>query len=54
MLNPFDIVIFGGGGDLALRKLLPAMYRAYQEGNLPEGTRILPTVREPNQTRRIR
>ena len=45
MLNPFDIVIFGGGGDLALRKLLPAMYRAYQEGNLPQGTRILPTVR---------
>ena len=45
MLNPFDIVIFGGGGDLSLRKLLPAMYRAYQEGNLPEGTRILPTVR---------
>ena len=45
MLNPFDIVIFGGGGDLALRKLLPAMYRAYQEGNLPEGSRILPTVR---------
>ena len=44
MLNPFDIIIFGGGGDLALRKLLPAMYRAYQEGNLPEGSRILPTV----------
>ncbi len=45
MLNPFDIVIFGGGGDLSLRKLLPAMYRAYQEGNLPEGSRIIPTVR---------
>ncbi|KZN31706.1 glucose-6-phosphate dehydrogenase [Pseudoalteromonas luteoviolacea] len=49
MLNPFDIVIFGGGGDLALRKLLPAMYRAYQEGNLPQGTRILPTVREESK-----
>ena len=49
MLNPFDIIIFGGGGDLALRKLLPAMYRAYQEGNLPEGSRILPTVREETQ-----
>jgi glucose-6-phosphate 1-dehydrogenase len=45
MLNPFDIIIFGGGGDLSLRKLLPALYRAYQEGNLPEGTRIIPTVR---------
>ncbi len=49
MLQPFDIVIFGGGGDLALRKLLPALYRAYQEGNLPEGSRILPTVREQEQ-----
>ncbi|MFC3034094.1 glucose-6-phosphate dehydrogenase [Pseudoalteromonas fenneropenaei] len=49
MLNPFDIVIFGGGGDLALRKLLPALYRAYQEGNLPEGTRILPSVREASK-----
>lgn len=49
MLNPFDIIIFGGGGDLALRKLLPAMYRAYQEGNLPQGSRILPTVREQNK-----
>ena len=49
MLNPFDIIIFGGGGDLALRKLLPAMYRAYQEGNLPEGSRILPTVREESK-----
>jgi glucose-6-phosphate 1-dehydrogenase len=46
MLNPFDIVIFGGGGDLSLRKLLPAMFRAYQEGNLPEGSSIVPTVRE--------
>ena len=46
MLNPFDIVIFGGGGDLSLRKLLPAWYRAYQEGNLPAGSRIMPTVRE--------
>ena len=25
------------------------MYRAYQEGNLPEGSRILPTVREETQ-----
>lgn len=49
MLNPFDIIIFGGGGDLALRKLLPAMYRAYLEGNLPQGSRILPTVREESK-----
>ena len=23
---PFDLVIFGGNGDLAMRKLLPALY----------------------------
>ena len=22
----FDLVLFGGGGDLSMRKLLPAMY----------------------------
>lgn len=46
MLNPFDLIIFGGGGDLALRKLLPAMYRAYHEGSLPASSRIFPTVRD--------
>ena len=25
-VQPFDLVIFGGTGDLALRKLLPALY----------------------------
>ena len=34
MAEPFDIVIFGGTGDLALRKLIPALYRAYREGQL--------------------
>jgi len=29
-----DIIIFGGAGDLSLRKLLPAIYRIYSEGSL--------------------
>ncbi|MCO1333883.1 glucose-6-phosphate dehydrogenase [Microbulbifer sp. OS29] len=45
MINPFDMVLFGGGGDLALRKLLPALYRAFREGSLAEGCRILPVSR---------
>ncbi|WP_444929936.1 glucose-6-phosphate dehydrogenase [Microbulbifer sp. SSSA002] len=45
MINPFDMVLFGGGGDLALRKLLPALYRAFREGSLTEGCRILPVCR---------
>jgi glucose-6-phosphate 1-dehydrogenase len=47
MAEPFDIVIFGGCGDLALRKLVPALYRAYQEEKLPAGSRIIPTCRNP-------
>ncbi|SHF01575.1 glucose-6-phosphate 1-dehydrogenase [Microbulbifer donghaiensis] len=45
MANPFDLVLFGGGGDLALRKLIPALYRAHMEGSLEEGCRILPVCR---------
>ncbi len=41
MTDPFDIVIFGGAGDLALRKLIPALYRAFREGKLPLGSRIV-------------
>ena len=32
---PFDLVIFGGGGDLSLRKLLPALFYLYAELQLP-------------------
>jgi glucose-6-phosphate 1-dehydrogenase len=35
-----EIVIFGGVGDLSLRKLLPALYMAHVHGSLPVGTRI--------------
>jgi glucose-6-phosphate 1-dehydrogenase len=37
----FDLVIFGGAGDLALRKLLPALYHRDQDNQLPEGSRII-------------
>ena len=40
------MVIFGGMGDLAMRKLLPALYMAYLHGNLPATTRILSTGRQ--------
>ena len=35
------IVIFGGGGDLAHRKLLPALYNLHVDGLLPERTAIV-------------
>jgi len=44
-LHPFDLVLFGGTGDLAMRKLLPAMYFRHNEAQLPEGWRILAVAR---------
>ncbi|MEK6426178.1 MAG: glucose-6-phosphate dehydrogenase, partial [Burkholderia gladioli] len=39
--SPVDMIIFGGGGDLAARKLLPALYMAHLHDNLPAETRII-------------
>ena len=36
-----DFTVFGGTGDLALRKLLPALYHRDLEGQLPDDTRVL-------------
>jgi glucose-6-phosphate 1-dehydrogenase len=41
MADPFDIVIFGGAGDLAFRKLVPALYRAYREEKFAPGSRVI-------------
>ncbi|MDZ4162177.1 MAG: glucose-6-phosphate dehydrogenase [Burkholderiales bacterium] len=38
--DPLDLVIFGGVGDLSVRKLLPALYMAHLHHNLPEHTLI--------------
>ena len=38
--TPLDMVIFGGVGDLSVRKLLPALYMAHLHNNLPAQTRI--------------
>ncbi|RQR24486.1 glucose-6-phosphate dehydrogenase [Burkholderia sp. Bp9143] len=36
--DPFAFVLFGGTGDLAMRKILPALYSAHRDGLLsPEG-----------------
>jgi glucose-6-phosphate 1-dehydrogenase len=42
----FDIVIFGSTGDLALRKLLPALFRLFLDGRVPAGSRVLGVARE--------
>jgi glucose-6-phosphate 1-dehydrogenase len=46
MAKQFDIVFFGGMGDLALRKLLPAMYRSEVDGEYSDDCRIILTSRQ--------
>lgn len=45
-VSPFDIVIFGGNGDLAQRKLLPALYQRFRDGALGQQGRIIAAARE--------
>ncbi|MEX0319620.1 MAG: glucose-6-phosphate dehydrogenase [Ruegeria sp.] len=44
-VDPFDLVIFGGTGDLARRKILPALFRRYCAGQWPEDVRIIGAAR---------
>jgi len=49
-VDPFDLVIFGGTGDLARRKILPALCRRFAEGQMPEGSRIVGAARSDLDT----
>jgi glucose-6-phosphate 1-dehydrogenase len=42
----FDLVLFGGTGDLTWRKLMPALFQAWRHGKLPHGGRILAVARD--------
>jgi glucose-6-phosphate 1-dehydrogenase len=42
----FDLVLFGGTGDLAWRKLLPALFQAFRHGTLPKEGRIIGVARD--------
>ncbi|MCB1378323.1 MAG: glucose-6-phosphate dehydrogenase [Alphaproteobacteria bacterium] len=44
-VDPFDLVVFGATGDLAQRKLLPALFHREQQGQIPPGARIIGTSR---------
>lgn len=50
----FDLVLFGGTGDLAWRKLMPALFQAFRHGSLPEGGRILGVARDDLDDARYR
>ena len=44
-LPTFDLVLFGGTGDLAMRKLLPALYRRSCAGQIGAASRIIGAAR---------
>ena len=45
-LDAFDLVIFGGTGDLARRKLLPALLQRFADGQIVAQSRIIATARD--------
>jgi glucose-6-phosphate 1-dehydrogenase len=45
IIDDFDYVVFGGTGDLARRKLLPALYHRDADGQLPAVSRIIGSAR---------
>ena len=44
-VEPFDCIVFGATGDLTLRKLLPALYNRYRDGQIPSHARIIGAAR---------
>jgi len=45
-LEAFDLILFGGSGDLAMRKLLPALYYRHRDSHSTAGWRIVGVGRE--------
>src|SRR4028119_1520672 len=44
-VEAFDLVIFGGTGDLARRKILPGLFRRFRAGQMPAESRIIGAAR---------
>jgi glucose-6-phosphate 1-dehydrogenase len=45
-VEPFDIIIFGATGDLARRKLVPALFHRWCDGQIPDKSAIIAAGRE--------
>jgi glucose-6-phosphate 1-dehydrogenase len=50
IVKPFDFVLFGGTGDLSIRKLIPALYFRHCENQLPKDGRIICVARSNYST----
>ncbi len=44
-VDPFDLVIFGGTGDLARRKILPGLFRRFVAGQMPPEAQVIGAAR---------
>ena len=44
-VDPFDLTIFGGTGDLAKRKILPGLFRRHLSGQMPQEAQIIGAAR---------
>ena len=53
-VDPFDLVIFGGTGDLARRKILPGLYRRFCSGQMEDNSRIIGAARSEHETAEFR
>jgi glucose-6-phosphate 1-dehydrogenase len=46
-LDPCTLIIFGAGGDLTRRKLVPALYRLLSDAAMPSAFSVIGVAREP-------
>jgi len=53
-VGTFDIVIFGATGDLSERKLLPALFHRWMDGQIPEGSHVVGSARTEMTTAAFR
>jgi len=53
-INPFNIVVFGGDGDLAVRKIYPALFHRFVDKQLDVDFSIFCITRKPNNEENIR
>jgi glucose-6-phosphate 1-dehydrogenase len=53
-VEPFDLVVFGGSGDLARRKILPGLYRRFCDGQITGDSQIIGAARAELSTEEYR
>jgi glucose-6-phosphate 1-dehydrogenase len=53
-VDPFDLVVFGGTGDLAYRKLFPALFHRDNDEHFTEETKIVGVSRRPLDAKEYR